>query len=106
MHICYLDESGTSEVGANTTHFVLLGVAIPADSWKEKDRGITQIKQRFDIEGDEIHTAWIVRDYPEQRRVPGFEAMSYAERRRAVLGVAESESRSSTRKSCASTTTE
>nr|MBC8361834.1 DUF3800 domain-containing protein [Candidatus Desulfatibia profunda] len=40
MYFLYLDESGS-----NTSHFVLLGLAIPATSWKAKTDQITPIKK-------------------------------------------------------------
>lgn len=87
MQICYLDESGTPEAEANSTHFVLLGLAIPAQSWKEKDREIDAIKGRFGLNGAEIHAAWMARDYPEQANVRGFESMGWADRRNAAVAV-------------------
>jgi hypothetical protein len=87
MYICYLDESGTVEAGSNTDHFVLLGLAIPADSWKAKDRDVDQLKMKYGLQFDEIHTAWMLRDYPEQKAIPDFQALDWDARRKAVLGV-------------------
>ncbi|OGP62753.1 MAG: hypothetical protein A2170_10075 [Deltaproteobacteria bacterium RBG_13_53_10] len=87
MYICYLDESGTVEPTPDSSHFVFVGLAIPAETWKQKDREVFAVKRRFDIENAEIHTGWMLRPYPEQRRVPEFEGMDYPTRRRAVLGV-------------------
>jgi hypothetical protein len=87
MYICYLDESGTLESSQTSSHFVLVGLAIPAITWKQKDRDVFAIKRRFDLESAEIHTGWMLRPYPEQKYVPGFESMDYPTRRRAVLGV-------------------
>lgn len=87
MYICYLDESGTVEPGSNTDHFVLLGLAIPADSWKAKDRDVDQLKMKYGLQFDEIHTAWMLRDYPEQKAIPDFQMLDWDARRKAVLGV-------------------
>lgn len=87
MYICYLDESGTEDPSGNTGHFVLLGLAIAASTWKSKDVQVLAIKQRYELGGAEIHTAWMVRDYPEQRHVPNFDALDSHLRRKAVLGV-------------------
>ena len=87
MYICYLDESGTPEHGSNTDHFVLAGLAIPAELWKQKDGQVDAIKAKYNVLDHEIHTAWIVRDYPEQRQIPDFEILDWVARRRAVLGV-------------------
>ena len=46
MYICYLDESGTREQTGNSSHFVLLGLAIPADTWKVKDTEVNDINKR------------------------------------------------------------
>lgn len=85
MYICYLDESGTAEASGNTDHFVLLGMAIPADSWRVKDEQVMAIKAKYGLQNAEVHTAWMLREYPEQRYVTGFEAMDHASRRKAVL---------------------
>lgn len=87
VYICYLDESGTPENGSSTEHFVLLGLAVTADTWKAKDAQIYGIKGKYGLEDREIHTAWMLRDYPEQKRVPDFEELDWADRRKAVLGV-------------------
>jgi len=42
--ICYLDESGVMERDAQGTHFVLLGLALPATDWRTHDHTITQLK--------------------------------------------------------------
>jgi hypothetical protein len=59
-------------------------VAIPAVRWKEKDRAIRSVLDRHNLYG-EIHTAWMVRRYPEQQRIAGFERLSTEDRRAAVL---------------------
>ena len=87
MYICYLDESGTVDAGANTDHFVLLGLAIPADTWKVKDNQVDQLKMKYGLQFNEIHTAWMLRDYPEQKAVPDFATLDWDARRKATLGV-------------------
>jgi hypothetical protein len=84
MRICYLDESGTAELPGSTSHFVLLGVSIPGETWKAKDAQITQIKRRFGLEREEIHTGWLARRFIEQERIPDFENLGIAARRAAV----------------------
>jgi len=84
VRICYLDESGVPELGAGTSHFILLGLSIPAEKWRIKDAEITLIKRRFGLEQAEVHTGWMSRRYLEQERIPGFEQMGAAERRSAV----------------------
>jgi hypothetical protein len=87
MYICYLDESGTPEGTGNTDHFVLLGLAIPAATWKVKDAQVTAIKAEYGLENAEVHTAWMVREFPEQKVVPNFASLDHDARRKAVLGV-------------------
>jgi len=84
MYLCYLDESGTSDTPGNTSHFVLAGVSIPIENWKDCDRDIDEIKRRYRLETSEVHIAWILRPYLEQSRVSGFRSLSYDQRRAAV----------------------
>lgn len=84
MYILYLDESGVQEIGAGTSHFVLLGLAIRADQWKTLDSNLERIKARFDLAGVEIHTGWMARRYTEQESIPGFEKLDPVARRKAV----------------------
>lgn len=85
MFMCYLDESGTSELGDGTNHFVFLGLAIPVESWKSFDAQIAACKVAAGIEDGEIHTAWIAKRYPEQDRIPNFASLSAQQRKTAVL---------------------
>jgi histone acetyltransferase (RNA polymerase elongator complex component) len=78
-----LDESGVVE-DAGTSHFVLVAVAIPAATWKDKDAKLSEIKNRHRVADREIHTAWMMRSYPEQERITGFAAMSDETRRLAM----------------------
>jgi hypothetical protein len=84
MYFCYLDESGTPELTAQTSHFVLLGIAIPAAVWHEKDQKIDRIKQRHGLSGVEVHTGWMMRPYPEQESIQGFVGMNVTQRRREM----------------------
>jgi hypothetical protein len=84
MYLCYIDESGTPEASGNTSHFILAGISIPIWHWKNCDREIRAIQKKYDLEGSEIHTAWILRPYNEQSTIPGFDSMSYKQRRSEV----------------------
>lgn len=85
MYICYLDESGVPQKNAGTTaYFVLLGLAIPATTWRDKDAEIAEILNARNFYG-EIHTAWMARMYPEQERIPDFVSLDPDARKRAVL---------------------
>lgn len=82
--LCYCDESGVPEVGANTSHYVLVGVTVPAELWNTKDPLLNAVKAPFGLTGAEIHTAWIARRYVEQEHIVGFESLSRADRRTQV----------------------
>lgn len=84
MYLCYIDESGTANIPGNTSHFVLAGLSIPIWHWKAFDREIQRIKRTYAIEDAEIHTAWMLRRYLEQDRIPGFEQLPHHKRRSAV----------------------
>lgn len=84
MHLCYIDESGTPEVPGNTSHFVLAGISIPIWHWHDADRAVSRILSRYGLAGEELHTAWLLRTYLEQSRIPGFEKMNADARRSAV----------------------
>ncbi|MCK5134544.1 MAG: DUF3800 domain-containing protein [Bacteroidales bacterium] len=84
MYLCYIDESGTSSTNDNSSHFVLAGLSIPIWKWNTCERDINRIKRRYNLQDAEIHTAWINRDYREQRAIPNFDALSYTERTVAV----------------------
>lgn len=84
MYVCYIDESGTPDVPGNTSHFVLAGLAIPIKQWKTIDESISNILDRYGLGDAEFHTAWILRKYPEQLRVPDFSKLSRVDRRAAV----------------------
>ena len=84
MHLCYIDESGTSNIPGNTSHFVLAGVSLPIWHWRDADREIVEIKGEFGLQDSEIHTAWLLRKYLEQSRISDFGGLSY-ERRRAEV---------------------
>lgn len=85
MYICYLDESGTIEAKDASKHFVLVGLAIPATAWKDKDSQVDAIKKRYGLGVSEIHTAWMLREYPEQNVISNFKDSDYATRRRLVI---------------------
>jgi len=84
MYLCYIDESGTSDIPGNTSHFILAGLSIPISYWRSCDQDIERIKKRHKLENAEIHVAWILRPYLEQSRIPNFEKMTYAQRKSQV----------------------
>jgi hypothetical protein len=84
MYICYIDESGTSDVPGTSTHFILAGVSIPIEFWRDADQEISKIMARYELENQELHTAWVARKYLEQSRIPNFENLETVARRSAV----------------------
>ncbi len=84
MYLLYIDESGTSDIPGNTSHFVLAGLSVPIWHWKDCDRAISAIKRKYSLQGSEIHAAWMLRPYVEQNKVPKFSSLSYRERRYEV----------------------
>jgi hypothetical protein len=83
MYLCYLDESGTPDTGS-TSHYCLVGLAIPIWQWKNCDDQIYSIKKKYELQDAEMHVAWMMRTYLEQSRIADFEQLTYAERRHAV----------------------
>lgn len=84
MYLCYIDESGTPDIPGNTSHFILAGVTIPIWHWKDADRAVSDTLARYALEGEELHTAWLMRPYVEQSKILNFDQMSHLFRRSAV----------------------
>jgi hypothetical protein len=84
MYILYMDESGVEELACPPAHFVLLGVMIPAVSWKEIVGKLEDVKSTYDLRDVEIHSAWMHRRYSEQESIPGFDQLGRLERRTQV----------------------
>lgn len=80
MYICYIDESGTPDVPGNTSHYVLAGLSIPVEKWKDCDKDIEIVKAKYDLTDKEIHIAWVLRSYQEQNKISGFESLTYPQR--------------------------
>jgi len=91
MYLCYIDESGTPDIPGTSTHFVLAGIAIPIEHWKNCDHEIELIKKRFQLDHNEIHVAFMLRKYLEQSKIPGFEKMDFARRKYEVTSLRNSE---------------
>lgn len=88
MYILYVDESGVPERHATqTSHYVLLGMAVHEGTWFALDQQVRGLKQRYarrDARDFELHAAWIRRPYPEQAAIPGFDALGATARFEAV----------------------
>ncbi len=84
MYLCYIDESGTPDIPGNTSHYVLAGVSVPVQHWKDCDNDLENVKSKYGLADEEIHVAWILRSYPEQNKIAGFESLDYQQRRYQV----------------------
>ena len=84
MYLCYIDESGTSDIPGNTSHFILAGVSLPIWRWRNADRDIEAIKHRYGLQDAEIHTGWLLRKYLEQSRISDFENLGWPQRKSEV----------------------
>ncbi|MBN2005391.1 MAG: DUF3800 domain-containing protein [Anaerolineae bacterium] len=91
MYLCYTDESGTPDIPGNTSHFILAGLSVPIWHWRDCDRGIETIKKRYNLNGSEIHIAWLLRPYLEQNRIPDFASLTYQQRRTQVQSLRKAE---------------
>jgi hypothetical protein len=76
MFLCYIDESGTPELPGNSSSYVLAGLSIPVNKWKEAEQDVNRIKRKYGLEQAEIHTAWLLRKYIEQSKIPNFDSLS------------------------------
>ena len=55
MYLCYIDESGTPDVPGNTSHYVLAGVSIPVQYWRDCDEELFDlIFPRADRRGNTV----------------------------------------------------
>lgn len=81
MYLCYVDESGTPDIPGNTSHYVLVGLSIPIERWKECDDAISIVKNRYGLKEQEIHAGWLIRPYNEQKKVLDFEKLKWPDRR-------------------------
>ena len=91
MHLCYIDESGTPDVPGNTSHYVLAGLSIPDNLWRQCHAQLERIKLRYGLGDTEIHVAWMMRTYLEQQSIPGFKSMATESRRSEVRSMRTAE---------------
>lgn len=91
MYLCYIDESGTPDIPGNTSHYILAGLSIPVEHWKTCDKEIEKVKSKYGLLDSEIHVAWILRSYQEQRKIEHFEKLSRGARRTEVVALRTAE---------------
>ena len=80
MYLCYIDESGTSAQPGNTSHFILAGLAIPIEKWKDCEKSISSIKDEYGLSSVEIHTGWLLRKYHDQNKISNFDKLTKTQR--------------------------
>ena len=56
----------------------------PIWHWRDADQEVSQALAKYGLADDELHTAWMLRKYLEQPRIPGFEQLGPTDRRHAV----------------------
>ncbi len=91
MYLCYIDESGTSDIPGNTSHYILAGLSLPIWHWKDSDGEINAIKNAYSLGDSEIHIAWLLRKYREQTNIANFPSLNYNQRRSQVERIRRSE---------------
>jgi len=89
MYLLYVDESGvTNPDVSQTSHYVLLGLAVHVGTWFALTRRVRELKSRYALEGDadglELHAAWMLRAYREQSLIPSFAELTRRARFDAV----------------------
>ena len=76
IQILYVDESGVpARHASQTSHYALAGIAIPSDGWDAKTDQVQAIRLKYGFPRSEIHVAWMLRPYPEQAQIVGFEGL-------------------------------
>ena len=68
----------------NTSHYVLAGLSIPDEYWKQHHTQLENIKRNYGLEDAEIHVAWMMRKYIEQQSILNFASMTVERRRSEV----------------------
>jgi hypothetical protein len=81
VYLLYVDESGvTNPHSSQTSHFVLLGLAVHVGTWFALTRRVRDLKMRYALDGEidelELHAAWMLRAYREQSLIPSFADLS------------------------------
>ncbi len=91
MQLLYVDESGNSHSDPKNTHFVLAGVAMDAAYWKQHNSQVENIKDTYDLADQEIHTAWLLKTYGFQNKIPSFSSLDAANRKQTAEQFIQSE---------------
>ncbi len=69
----------------------MAGIAIPVSYWKISEKQVDSIKRKYELVGNEIHTAWILRNYLEQSKITNFDSLNFSQRRYEVQRIRNAE---------------
>jgi hypothetical protein len=61
----------------------------PSVEWHAKDAAVDEIKRRYRISEQEIHTGFMARRFPEQEQIAGFAMLSHPQRIAAMRAARE-----------------
>jgi Protein of unknown function (DUF3800) len=89
MYLLYVDESGvTNPDSSQTSHYVLIGLAVHVGTWFALTRRVRELKGRYALDGNtedlELHAAWMLRAYREQSIIPSFADLGFGARHDAM----------------------
>lgn len=89
VYLLYVDESGvTNPHSSQTSHYVLLGLAVHVGTWFALTRRVRDLKKHYALDGEtdglELHAAWMLRAYREQSLIPSFTELSRRARFEAI----------------------
>jgi len=86
MYLLYVDASGTPEAKDQSKNYVLLGLCVPEGHWFALNKLLNGLKDRYRYTGQdfELHAREFCVSIDEQGRIPGFDQMSWTDRRLRV----------------------
>ena len=93
MLLCYIDESETLEINGNTSHYVLAGIAIPVQRWKEAELDINTIKQKYRkaelLRLQRVNSKLYKQTKKNYKETENYIHISFADRKKFVLELAQ-----------------
>lgn len=90
VFLLYLDASGTADPkDVATEHYVLTGLRVHERSWFGLEKRLSALKRKYQFPGTdfELHVTQFAVSIKEQDEIPGFEDLSWQDRRLRVLDV-------------------
>ncbi len=86
MYLLYLDASGTPEIkDPNCSTYVLSGLCVHESVWPHLEQQVALLRNRYSLHNCsfELHAKDICAQLREQEKIPGFEELSWSDRRMA-----------------------